>query len=78
MPGLAAGPTIFENIKLPEDQFEMHFLEWILPNEHEKIDLSFVAILFNLARLKLDYRPLDIVFEQSKNNKIRVNGINLK
>ena len=38
MPGLAAGPTIFENIKLPEDQFEMHFLEWILPNEHEKIE----------------------------------------
>ena len=26
MPGLAASPTIFENIKLPEDQFEMHFL----------------------------------------------------
>ena len=25
MPGLAASPTIFENIKLPEDQFEMHF-----------------------------------------------------
>jgi pimeloyl-ACP methyl ester carboxylesterase len=38
MPGLAAGPTIFENIKLPEDQFEMHFLEWILPYEHEKIE----------------------------------------
>ncbi len=38
MPGLAASSTIFENIQLPEDQFEMHFLEWILPNEHEKIE----------------------------------------
>jgi pimeloyl-ACP methyl ester carboxylesterase len=38
MPGLAASPTIFENIKLPEDQFEMHFLEWFLPNYKESIE----------------------------------------
>ena len=38
MPGLAASPTIFENIKLPEDQFEMHFLEWFLPQEKESIE----------------------------------------
>ena len=38
MPGLAASPTIFENIKLPEDQFEMHFLEWFLPHEKESIE----------------------------------------
>jgi len=38
MPGLAASPTIFENIKLPEDQFEMHFLEWFLPNDKESIE----------------------------------------
>jgi len=38
MPGLAASPTIFENIKLPEDQFEMCFLEWFLPNEKESIE----------------------------------------
>jgi len=38
MPGLAAGPTIFENIKLPEDQFEMYFLEWFLPSENETIE----------------------------------------
>ncbi|MBP9848531.1 MAG: alpha/beta hydrolase [Flavobacterium sp.] len=38
MPGLAASPIIFENIKLPEDQFEMHFLEWFLPNDKESIE----------------------------------------
>jgi pimeloyl-ACP methyl ester carboxylesterase len=38
MPGLAAGPTIFENIKLPEEQFEMYFLEWFLPSENETIE----------------------------------------
>jgi hypothetical protein len=38
MPGLAAGPTIFENIKLPEEEFEMYFLEWFLPSENETIE----------------------------------------
>ena len=38
MPGLAAGPSIFENIKLPEEQFEMYFLEWFLPIENESIE----------------------------------------
>jgi len=37
MPGLAASSTIFENIKLPDDQFEMYFLEWFLPTENESI-----------------------------------------
>ena len=32
MPGMAASPLIFERIKLPEDQFEIHLLEWILPS----------------------------------------------
>ena len=38
MPGLASGPSIFENIKLPEEQFEMYFLEWFLPIENESIE----------------------------------------
>lgn len=38
MPGLAASSTIFENIQLPEDQFEMFFLEWFLPTEKEEIE----------------------------------------
>jgi len=39
MPGMAANPTIFENIKLPVDQFQIHWLEWMLP-EHNNESLS--------------------------------------
>ena len=37
MPGLAASSTIFERIKLPEDQFEMFYLDWFLPNKNESL-----------------------------------------
>ena len=38
MPGMAANPTIFEHIKLPENYFEIHWLEWIIPNPKESIE----------------------------------------
>lgn len=38
MPGMAASPKIFEHIRLPESQFEIHYLEWILPIKDEAID----------------------------------------
>jgi len=31
VPGLAANTKIFEYLSLPEEHFEVHFLEWILP-----------------------------------------------
>ncbi|MFG6685516.1 alpha/beta hydrolase [Mariniflexile sp. HNIBRBA6329] len=37
MPGMAASPKIFEYIKLPEDQFKIHYLEWFLPLKNEII-----------------------------------------
>ncbi len=37
MPGLAANPSIFEYIKLPEDQFQIHLLEWIIPSTEETL-----------------------------------------
>lgn len=37
MPGLATDSSIFENIKLPEDRFETHFLEWIIPFKEETL-----------------------------------------
>lgn len=37
MPGMAASPTIFERIQLPEDTFEMHLLEWEIPNIGESL-----------------------------------------
>jgi pimeloyl-ACP methyl ester carboxylesterase len=38
MPGLAASPKIFERIQLPEDNFSMYFLEWLIPLEKEKLE----------------------------------------
>lgn len=38
MPGMAANPSIFEHIKLPEDQFEIHWLEWMIPHENESLE----------------------------------------
>ena len=37
MPGMAASPKIFEHIKLPDTQFEIHYLEWFLPLKNETI-----------------------------------------
>jgi len=37
MPGMAANPSIFEHIKLPEDQFKIHWLEWVIPLKQESI-----------------------------------------
>lgn len=37
MPGLAANPTIFEHIQLPEKRFEVHWLDWLLPKGNEDI-----------------------------------------
>ncbi len=37
VPGLAATPAIFSRIRLPEDRFEMHFMEWIMPEKNERL-----------------------------------------
>lgn len=37
MPGMAASSLIFDRIKLTSEIYEMHFLEWILPNKNESL-----------------------------------------
>lgn len=37
MPGMAANPSIFENIKLPEPPFKIHWLEWFIPEKDETL-----------------------------------------
>ena len=37
MPGMAASPTIFEYIKLPQDKYQVHWLEWQLPEKNESL-----------------------------------------
>ncbi|MBP92965.1 MAG: alpha/beta hydrolase [Flavobacteriaceae bacterium] len=37
MPGMAANPSIFEHIKLPQTDFKIHWLEWQIPNVNETL-----------------------------------------
>jgi pimeloyl-ACP methyl ester carboxylesterase len=37
MPGMAANPSIFENIKLSSEQFKIHWLEWMIPQSNETL-----------------------------------------
>lgn len=37
VPGLAAGKEIFKNIRLPEDRFKTHVIEWLIPEKKEPI-----------------------------------------
>jgi pimeloyl-ACP methyl ester carboxylesterase len=37
VPGMAAGREIFKNIVLPEDRFEVHILDWLIPEKNESI-----------------------------------------
>lgn len=37
MPGMAAGKEIFKNIRLPEEDYEIHLLEWQIPEKDESI-----------------------------------------
>lgn len=38
VPGLAAGKEIFRNITFPQDQFETHILEWLIPHDSESLE----------------------------------------
>jgi len=37
MPGMAANPSIFEHIQLPEDTFQLHKLSWEIPIKNESL-----------------------------------------
>lgn len=37
VPGLAAGKEIFENISLSNKKYEVHIIEWLIPNKKESI-----------------------------------------
>lgn len=38
MPGMAANPSIFRYIKLPSDRFEVHWLEWFVPQKRMTLE----------------------------------------
>lgn len=37
MPGMAADPSIFEHIELPKKLYQIHWLEWQIPNKDETL-----------------------------------------
>jgi pimeloyl-ACP methyl ester carboxylesterase len=54
MPGMAASSLIFENIKLPESDFTIHHLEWIVPQKKE----SLTSYVSKLAKLVIHEKPI--------------------
>lgn len=38
VPGLAAGNEIFKNIHLPKESYEIHIIEWLIPEKEESLD----------------------------------------
>lgn len=49
MPGLAASPLIFEKIRLPEDEFEIVLLEWMIPLDKESLHEYAVRVSKNIT-----------------------------
>ena len=37
MPGMAANPSIFEHISLPQNKYQIHWLEWQIPDKAETL-----------------------------------------
>jgi len=55
MPGLAAGSNIFEYIDLPPDDYECHYLEWLIP---ESIDESLTEYTKRLSDKIIHKNPI--------------------
>lgn len=48
MPGMAVNSLIFDNIKLPEKDFEVHYLEWTMPYKSETLEGYALRMLKNV------------------------------
>ncbi|WP_142783567.1 alpha/beta hydrolase family protein [Changchengzhania lutea] len=75
MPGMAASPKIFENIKLPKNQFELHLLEWLIPIPKESLSayalrLSLKVKHDNVVLLGVSFGGI-LVQEMNKHINIR-------
>ena len=55
IPGLGAGPRIFEYLRLPENQFETHELEWLQPLEEQE---SLTSYARRMAEYIVEERPV--------------------
>lgn len=50
MPGLAASSSIFEHINLPKDKFEIHLLEWLIPESKNEPLATYVQRICKLIK----------------------------
>lgn len=75
MPGMAASPKIFEHIKLPENQFTVHLLEWIIPFDNEALSNYALRISKNIKHSNIVLLGVSfggvLVQEISKHIKVR-------
>ncbi|WP_290699854.1 alpha/beta hydrolase [Lacinutrix sp.] len=75
MPGMAANPSIFDNISLPENQFQMHKLHWEIPLKNETLSDYALRITkkikhTNVVLLGVSFGGI-LVQEMSKHIKLR-------
>lgn len=75
MPGMAASPKIFEHIKLPVNQFKIHYLEWMIPVDNETIEdyalrMTKYILHENIILLGVSFGGV-LVQEISKHIKVR-------
>ena len=75
MPGMAASPKIFEYIKLPENQFKIHLLEWIIPFDNETLSDYALRLSKNIKHESIILLGVSfggvLVQEMSKHIKVR-------
>ena len=75
MPGMAASSKIFEYIRLPESQFQIHYLEWILPLKDEALEAYALRMTTfinhdNVVLIGVSFGGV-LVQEMSKHIKVR-------
>ncbi|MGB1314021.1 alpha/beta hydrolase [Bizionia paragorgiae] len=75
MPGMAANPSIFDNIALPKEQFELHKLHWIIPLDNETLEAYALRIIKdikheNIVLLGVSFGGV-LVQEMIKHIKVR-------
>ncbi|WP_346881500.1 alpha/beta hydrolase [uncultured Algibacter sp.] len=75
MPGMAASPKIFEYIKLPQEQFKIHYLEWLMPLDNESVTAYAIRMCNhvkhdNIVLLGVSYGGI-VVQEMSKHLQVR-------
>ena len=75
MPGMAANPSIFEFVELPEDQFKIHWLKWLIPVKNESIQEYSKRIVENIQHENIVLIGVSfggvIVQEMAKHIKVR-------